>query len=190
MALIAQSQQETGEAFLGLVTIAHPLIDPPIRATSDGVATVSRGEIFTPYPFDVTFPSEKADELARARLAIDNVDREIGIAIREAAASGEPPTVTVELVMAHPRVVSWGRVTDAPTSVVSWGRVTDTPTEYISWGGLGGPDVVEWGPFVNALRQVKLDDLTVSGDLLFDDILDESVPAIEMTPNVTPGLHR
>lgn len=94
---------ETGEAFLALITIDHAVIDPPIRVTSDGVDTISRGNTYTPYPFRVQLPSDMEDRPPVARLAIDNVSREIARSLRGISS---PATVTVEIVLgAAPDIV-------------------------------------------------------------------------------------
>lgn len=93
-AAIAAAQ--TGEAFLVLLTLDHDDLDAPIRVTSDAVATVSRGETFTPFPFEVALPSERDDQLAGVRLVIDAVDRSIIIALRDLTSA---PTVTMEVVL-------------------------------------------------------------------------------------------
>ncbi|MGE0256924.1 MAG: DUF1833 family protein [Alphaproteobacteria bacterium] len=88
---------QTGEAFILLVTIDHPSLATPLRVTSDGVATVSNGETFERYPFRVELVEDSEDALPRMRLSIDNVDREIVQALRDAGS--EAPTVTVQLVL-------------------------------------------------------------------------------------------
>jgi hypothetical protein len=52
------------------------------------------------------------------------------------------------------------------------------------------PDTVEAGPFDFTLRNVEYDALTVTGTLMYEDILNEPVPADSFTPNFFPGLFR
>lgn len=87
--------QETGEAILALVTIEHSSLSSPIRVTSDGVETVSNGNTFLPFPFEFTFPDQTNDGEITAKLRIDNVDRQITKAVRNA---GSAPTVTTQIV--------------------------------------------------------------------------------------------
>lgn len=88
---------ETGEAFLLLVTIDHPSLADPLRATSDAVETASNGEAFLPYPFQIELAPEGEDAAPRIRLSIDNVDRTIVTVIRDAGLTA--PTVTVQVVL-------------------------------------------------------------------------------------------
>lgn len=93
----AVNAPETGEVFLVLLTIDHPDLGAPIRVTSDAVDTVSRGETFVAFPFELTLPEDGEDRPPRARLRIDNVDRRIVQAVREIASA---PTVLMEVVRA------------------------------------------------------------------------------------------
>jgi hypothetical protein len=89
--------QETDEAFLILLTIDHDSLDVPIRVSSDAVDTNSRGNTFTAFPFDLTLPDDDDNRSPRARLVIDNVDRQIVLAVR---ALESAPTVLMEIVRA------------------------------------------------------------------------------------------
>jgi hypothetical protein len=89
--------QETDEVFLVLVTIEHPELQQIIRVSSDAVHTVSRGETYLAIPFDLQLPEDGEDRPPRARLTIDNVSREIVLALRQIQAA---PTVTMEVVRA------------------------------------------------------------------------------------------
>lgn len=88
---------ETGEAFLILLSFAHADLIEPIRVSSDAVDTSSRGNLFVAYPFDLTLPDDDEQHAPRARLIIDNVDRQIVGVLRKLATS---PVVTLEIVRA------------------------------------------------------------------------------------------
>tara|TARA_Y100000310_G_scaffold331890_2_gene406357 strand:+ start:1290 stop:1787 length:498 start_codon:yes stop_codon:yes gene_type:complete len=100
----ALASQETGVVFITLLEIDHDSLDDPIYASSDPTetfssglrGTTSDGTEFLFFPFDLILPSQEEDTPPRARLSIDNVDREIVAAIREA--SGDPISVTVRVV--------------------------------------------------------------------------------------------
>lgn len=145
----AINAQETAEAFLILLTIDHADLDEPIRVTSDAVDTVSRGETYIRFPFAVTLPDDRDDQMVRAQLTIDNVDRRIVNTLR--SISG-PPTVTLEVVLGS------------------------------------DPNTVEAGPFEFTLRNARYNALTVAGDLVFEDILNEPIPGDAFTPGNFPGL--
>lgn len=93
----AVAAQETGEAFLVLLTISHADLAAPIRVSSDAVNTTSRGETYVAFPFDLALPDDNRSSAPRARLTIDNVDRQIVEAMRLIQS---PPTVLMEVVLA------------------------------------------------------------------------------------------
>jgi hypothetical protein len=87
--------QETGEAFLVLLTMDHADLGAPIRVSSDAVDTVSRGNTFLAFPFQLSLPDDTDDRPPRARLTIDNVDRTIVQTLRQISSA---PTVLIEVV--------------------------------------------------------------------------------------------
>lgn len=93
----ALNAAETGEAFLILLTLDHDDLSVPIRVTSDAVTTTSRGNDFVPFPFDLVLPDDLDDRSPRARLVIDNVDRQIVQAVRNLISA---PNALIEIVRA------------------------------------------------------------------------------------------
>ncbi|MFH1158915.1 MAG: DUF1833 family protein [Pseudomonadota bacterium] len=89
--------QETTEAFIVLVTLSHPDLATPIRVNSSGQEVISNGDLFVAFPFEVILPDDVDDRPPRARLSIDNVSREIVLAIRTISSA---PFVTIQIVMA------------------------------------------------------------------------------------------
>jgi hypothetical protein len=97
------SAQETGTAWLVLITVDHPDLDTPIRVTSDGVDTISQGNVFAPFPFEVTLPDDVEGRAPQALLKIDNTSLEV-IALLRGLAS--PPVLTLQIVRsADPDVI-------------------------------------------------------------------------------------
>jgi len=95
--------QETGTAWLVLLTLDHPDLDRPIRVTSDGVATTSNGEVFEAFPFEVTLPDDVEGRAPQARLRIDNTSQEIIALLRGLVT---PPSLTIQIVRStNPDVV-------------------------------------------------------------------------------------
>ena len=88
---------ETGEVFIALITIAHPNLTQPIRVSSDGVNTVSRGNTFLAFPFEYTPPTLAPNARPKAQLRIDNVEQQIMIEVRSIDSA---PTVLFEVVLA------------------------------------------------------------------------------------------
>lgn len=94
---------DSGDAFIILLTFTHEALATPIRVCSDSGDTTSRGNIFVAYPFDLTLPDDDEARAPRARLVIDNVDRQIIATLRNLQTS---PVLTLEVVRAaEPDVV-------------------------------------------------------------------------------------
>lgn len=89
--------QETTQEFIVLITLSHPDLAVPIRVNSSGQDMISNGETFIAYPFEVILPDDVDDRPPRAKLRIDNISREIILAIRTINSA---PFVTIQIVMA------------------------------------------------------------------------------------------
>lgn len=105
-AKLAMYAQQTREAFIMLVSINHSSFTQPIRVSSDPTeilpiagerGTVSRGEEYVFAPFSIMLPQQDDTGIARSSVSIDNVDRRIVAAVREA---NGPLDVTIEIVLA------------------------------------------------------------------------------------------
>ena len=97
--------QQTKEVFLLLVQVDHSALPDPIRVACNTQDVEHGGETFVGTYFKMTMPDE-SDEVPRAQVVLDNVDRKIVDAVR---AVGSPPTVTMTVVLASsPDVVEFG----------------------------------------------------------------------------------
>lgn len=101
--------RETGETGIALLTIDHPDIpegEGPIRISTDATErysddpplwrTMSRGAAFKFLPVRVVLPDEKDGRAPEARLAIDNIGREMIALLRSI---NTPATLLIELVL-------------------------------------------------------------------------------------------
>lgn len=108
--LQAMYAQETGEVPLVLIKIDHDDLPEPLRVTSDGADTISDGETYIAYPFEIVLPDEPEDGRSpRARLQISNVDRQI---VRNLRGLSGAPSFDLTIVRAgEPDLVeaSWPR---------------------------------------------------------------------------------
>lgn len=94
---------ESDDAFIILLTLAHADLAAPLRVCSDAADVISRGDVYVAYPFDLSLPDDEEDRAPKARLTIDNVDRQIVATLRGLATS---PVLTMEIVRAaEPDVV-------------------------------------------------------------------------------------
>ena len=103
----AITAQETDEVVVVLIELSHSTLADPIRVSSDNAellpvaqvyGTLSNGTEYVFFPFEFTMPDQSEDSPPRASLVIDNIDRSIVQAVREA--SGEPIAVAVKVVIA------------------------------------------------------------------------------------------
>lgn len=98
--------QEMDGVAIVLVSITHPEfeIDYHVSSNNDAMlsngfrGTLSNGVEYTQYPFDVTMQEQSDNLAARAKIAIDNVSRELLLAI-EQIQNNEPPTVRIQVVL-------------------------------------------------------------------------------------------
>lgn len=91
---------ETGQVLLALIEISHStILDGPLRLVQDVKPIVMNGNTYTAFPFEVTLPDDDEAASPRVKLKIDAVDQTIMSAIRTMA-PGEPPTVTISIVLA------------------------------------------------------------------------------------------
>ncbi len=88
---------ETDDVFVILLTLHHPAMEVPLRVCSGGQEVASRGETFVAFPFALTLPEDEDGRAPRARLSIDNVDRQIVAAVRALTSS---PQVLIEIIRA------------------------------------------------------------------------------------------
>lgn len=99
--------QQTSEVLVLLLTIDHASFTQPILLSSDptevlpvaGVlGTLSRGDEYVYLPFSVNLPNQDESGIARASISIDNIDRRLIQAVRDAR--GSQLDITIELLLA------------------------------------------------------------------------------------------
>lgn len=88
---------ETDEVFLILLTIEEASLSEPIRVVNDTVNITSRGNVYAAMAFSAEPPGESDGAARSARITLDNVDRQIVQAVREATGV---PKVTMEVILA------------------------------------------------------------------------------------------
>lgn len=94
---------ETGEVFLWLLTISSDQLAEPMRLVNNTESIVSRGNTFNPMPFGFTQPSSLEQETPTAKLVIPNVDKSIGLLVKQA--SSRLNIVAEEIVASEPDYV-------------------------------------------------------------------------------------
>lgn len=107
-AIQATHAEETDNGVIILLTIDHEDLPEPILISSDATerieeldreivyGTVSRGDSYVFYEFEMVLPSDEEDGIPNTTLSIANVDQKITDTIRELTS---PPVVLLEMVM-------------------------------------------------------------------------------------------
>lgn len=156
----ALNAQEAGEVPAWLLTITHPLLNAPIRLSSDPTVrltevpditygTVSRGEEYLFLPISFPLPDEKGDATPLMRLTIDNVGRELINILRSTTT---PAQFRIEMVLAS------------------------------------APDEVEVELPLFDMVSVEYDAQQVTLTLALNGLTTEPFPSLTFSPAVFPGL--
>ena len=88
-------QQDVPTPWLLLLTITHPTMPTPIRLSSDAVDTISNGQTFQHFPFELILPDDVEGRAPQAQLRIDNTSQEIIALLRGLTT---PPSLTIQIV--------------------------------------------------------------------------------------------
>lgn len=103
----AITAQETDEVVVVLLELTHSTLSTPIRVSSDNAELLTSAQVYGTtsnsveyvfFPFRFIMPDENEDSPPRASLVIDNIDRSIVQAVRNA--TGDPINVSVKVVLA------------------------------------------------------------------------------------------
>lgn len=93
-ALLAQS---TDEIFIPCLHIDHPTFAAPIRIAYNSETVTRADGDYLPYPFQITLPSQREDEVPSVKITVDNTDLSINDAIRNLVGA---PSVRFDVVLA------------------------------------------------------------------------------------------
>jgi len=156
----------SGEADLCFLTITHYKLIDPIRVVWDVKDYVYAGNTFIGFPFDIQIMSD--DETPpKAQLTIQNIDSRIGETIRSLVS---PPRLKLEIL-----------------STLDFNTAVDPRVEL---SGGSPPSNVIYSFDRAFLTNVKVDFLTVSGDIVGWDYLQRVWPGKRATQALCPGLFR
>lgn len=97
----------SAEAPLTLLEIDHADLTTPVRVVQDNQDLVHQSNTFTALAFRITMPNDPEEGLPRAKLALDNVGKEL-ITWLEASNGGQGASCRIMQVRrAAPDVVEW-----------------------------------------------------------------------------------
>lgn len=112
------------EAPLVLLEINHAALSQPVRVVNDTLDLVSNGYTFVAAPFRCALPSDMENQLPKARLAVDNVGRDLMYWI-ETSGGGQGSTVRFMQVMrSRPNQIEWEITMDLFNVEVTMAEVT------------------------------------------------------------------
>lgn len=95
------------EAPLILLEINHAALAQPVRVVNDTQDLTSNGNLYIAMPFRCELPDDFEGQAPRARLAVDNVGRELMYWI-ETSGGGQGSQVTFRQVMrSRPDLIEW-----------------------------------------------------------------------------------
>ena len=95
------------EAPLVLLEINHSSLSTPVRVVNDMQDITSNGNLFVACPFRYVLPDDFENQLPKARLAVDNIGRDLMYWI-ETSGGGAGSTVKMMQVMrSRPDTVEW-----------------------------------------------------------------------------------
>lgn len=95
------------EAPLILLTINHAALGSPVYIVNDTQDVTSNGHLHIACPFRCDLPDDFEGQMPRARLAVDNVSRDLMYWI-ETSGGGQGSTVTFAQIMrSRPDTVEW-----------------------------------------------------------------------------------
>lgn len=95
-ALQAMLAQQTAEVFVPCLRIQHPDLET-IRVCFNTEKLVRADGDYLPYPFQISLPSQREDEIPNVKVTIDNTDLSVNEAIRNLVGA---PVVTFDVVLA------------------------------------------------------------------------------------------
>lgn len=152
------------EVNLIFLTIDHSTLAEPIRVVLDTKNYIYNGDLYIGFPFDITILSDDENP-PTARLAIQNVDSEIGAAIRRLTS---PPRLRIDLLHSDDF-----NITVSPRIAVA------SPA----------PDVITLGNHL-FLVNVSVNAAEVTGDIKGWDYLQRVWPGRRAMQDTFPGLFR
>lgn len=112
------------EAPLVLLEITHPNLIDAVRVVNDNADLVSNGKQFIGAPFECILPDDMENQLPRAKLAIDNIGRDL-VYWLETSGGGEGAKVRFMQVMrSRPNSIEWETTMNLSNVQITMTKVT------------------------------------------------------------------
>lgn len=88
---------QTAEVFLLIVEITHADLASPLRLVNNNESITSGGNVYQPLAFKFTPPVEEDGTIKNSKITIDNVDRQLVLALRSISTF---PLVSISIIRA------------------------------------------------------------------------------------------
>lgn len=95
------------EAPLVLLEINHVDLVAPIRVVNDTQNITSNGNTFTAYPFKFILPSDYENQLPKAKIAIDNIGRDLMEWIESSGGAAGATIRFMQIMRSRPNQIEW-----------------------------------------------------------------------------------
>ena len=97
----------SNEAPLILLEIDHADLGSPVRVVNDNSNLTSNGDIYIALPFRCELPDDFDGQLPRARLAVDNIGRELMQWIESSGGGNGSTCRFMQVMRSRPDTVEW-----------------------------------------------------------------------------------
>lgn len=95
------------EAPLILLVINHADLASPIRVVNDTQNITSNGNTYIGYPFRFILPNDYENQLPKAKLAIDNVGRDLMEWIESSGGAAGTTVTFMQIMRSRPNQIEW-----------------------------------------------------------------------------------
>ncbi len=112
------------ESPLVLLEITHPALSQAVRVVNDNLDLTSNGNLFIAAPFECVLPDDMENQLPKAKLAIDNIGRDL-VYWLETSGGGEGAKVRFMQVMrSRPNSIEWETTMNLSNVQITMTKVT------------------------------------------------------------------
>ena len=101
------AQVSAPEAPLLLLEINHPALSSPVRVVNDTQDLTSGGNLFAACAFRVDLPDDLENQLPKARLAVDNVGRDLVYWIETSGGAAGSTARIMQVLRSAPNTIEW-----------------------------------------------------------------------------------
>lgn len=95
------------EAPFVLLEISHPLLTVPVRVINDTQDLVSNGNTYIACPFRPIMPDDYEGQAPKARLAVDNVGRDLMYWIEQSSGGQGSSAKFMQVMRSNPDHIEW-----------------------------------------------------------------------------------